>query len=217
MHFSVSIESNLVCVTCELDSYDPADLGLIVGRASHLAASFLDLLSFAVGISLTLSLDTLLLPDNRVVPLVNAPMGLRILCTSFDLTSDSYFDVLTMLLADPKLATALNDLIAGVGSHRQAQINCARAIEGLRALMSPGETSRARAWEVFRQNLRVDERYISLILTASTQARHGHFQDSGPAITAVVERSWVLMDRYFAFARGGYKPLSEQAFPVLTG
>lgn len=217
MHFSVSIESNLVCVTCELDSYDPADLGLIVGRASHLASSFLDLLSFAVGISLTLLLDTLVLPDNRVAPLVNAPRGLGILCTSFDLTSDSYFDVLATLLTEPELATALNDLIVGVGSHRQAQINCARAIEGLRALMSPGETSRAKAWETFRKILRVDEGYISLILTTSTQARHGHFQNSEPAITAVVERAWVLMNRYFAFARGGYKPLPEQDFPVLTG
>jgi len=145
MRFRVSIDSNLVCITCELERYDPSHLGQMLGRASLLAGSFLDLISFSQGIALTLSLDTLILPDDKVAPLVNNPQGLAHLCKAFSLSGESYFDVLTMVMAEPSLATALDDLIAGIGSHRQAQINCARAIEGVRGMMNSADTSRPRA------------------------------------------------------------------------
>jgi hypothetical protein len=111
----------------------------------------------------------------------------------------------------------LHDLIAGISMPYHARIVCARAVEGIRELMSKPNSNTKQAWQHFRDTLRLDRTYVDPITDISKDSRHGKFVHiHGDEENEIIPRSWRIMDRFFEFRkRGGVDSLPVERFPIL--
>jgi hypothetical protein len=176
-----------------------------------------DLISFSNGWSLRFVMEILIDPEGQLSAPVNLHPALSPLCTSFNFLDGSYAQVLKLVMSDPSLFIALNDLIVSLESGHLLPINCARAVEGLRNSLAPPEMSRKQGWVYFRETLRVDESYLTMITDTSTGPRHGDRTFiPGTTTGEIVRRSWVLMNRFLEFRKRGSIPFPAEDFPVLT-
>lgn len=123
----------------------------------------------------------------------------------------------TLLMAEPAVWEALHDLTQSLSRRHNTVINCARAVDGLKHLVSPGAKP-GKAWENLRNVLNMDQAYSEAISKASSGPRHGNRGPiSGEVQTLVIQRSWTIMDRYFQYRLRNSGPLREPDFPLLTG
>jgi hypothetical protein len=122
-----------------------------------------------------------------------------------------------MITGDKAMTVALNDLILAQPPNL-AKINCARAIEGIRHIIAGQETDRDKAWLIMREALKVDKRYLYLIIGNSFARRHGESTIiEEKTIQEILRRSWIIMDRFFHYRLHGDIPLSIDQFPLLSG
>jgi len=123
-----------------------------------------------------------------------------------------------LVVADPALFQALDDLIVSITLPHHSPVNCARAVEGLRHLIAAPGASASQAWEQMRDALRLDRTFLQLITDTSTAPRHGNrAYIPGATTTETVRRSWIVMDRFLAYRKRGNTPRPVAEFPVLTG
>lgn len=200
-------------------------------RALDLTRAAVDLLAFATGQGLVVVLDHFTNPDGRISPLMFENGSLAPLCTAFRIaTSDdtSFREVSRLVMADPNMFMALNDLIAAITYPHQAPVNCARAMEAVRNCITPPadpppakpreqSAERDKAWARMRQALCVDETYLRDITNTSVGPRHGHRKSiPGPQITTILEKSWQVMDRFLEYRKRGDKDLPQSEFATLS-
>lgn len=231
--FSTTIRNAFVEIVCDLNRYEPGLVSELHKRALDLSRAAVDLVSFATGYGLVVVLDGFAGPDGRRTPLAVHNPELAPLCTAFRLktTVDAGFaEMCRLVMSDPGLFMALNDLIAAITYPHQAAVNCARAVESIRNHITPPadpppakpreqREERDKAWERMRQALRVDETYLRDVTNTSLGPRHGNRKAiPGTQITAVVEKSWRIMDRFLEYRKRGNKDLpATDDFPTLTG
>jgi hypothetical protein len=214
--FTIQIQNSVLYVNCHLSRFEKSELGKIFSRARDFARVSVDLISFSTGRPLSLTFETLIDPDGRLSAPIAEEKTLPPLCTSYSLQDASYPQVLQLVASSPPLFMALNDLIVAITVSGQSAINCARAIEGLRNMMVTPQTSRKDAWSIFRQNLHVEEAYLTLITDTSTGPRHGDRTSvPGTTLAEILRRSWILMNRFIEYEKRGSKPLPEVEFPLL--
>ncbi len=217
MDFTVQIQDSKVSVECQVNRYQDDDLPHLHMRAIDLARAAIDIFCFANGWGLTIWLDTFIKPDGAEQFLVSQMPQLAPLCTAFNLapTGGQVEDVWKLVVSEPAIFMALNDLIAGITWPHFAPVNCARAIEGLRVLMVP-TTDRKQAWPIFQTNLNIERDYREYVTDISTGPRHGDraFIPS-TLVTETITRSWVIMNRFLEFRKGGNRPLPLADFPLL--
>jgi hypothetical protein len=218
MCFALRIENSTVSVKCKLNRFNDADIHPIYIRALDLARGAVDLVAFAAGVGLTVTLDTFINPDGGSTPILLKDDRLSTLCTAFRINAPdgAFVHVLTLVLKEPSLFMALNDLITAITLPHHAPTNCARAIERLRNLIAPNR-SRKNGWSDLRQSLQIDRNYLEFITTHSEGPRHGDpTHIPGTVTTEVTRRSWVIMNRFLEFRKRGGSPLSISEFPMLT-
>jgi hypothetical protein len=218
--FTAIIDKSAITVECVVDSYDPANSSLLLIRAFQYVRGIVDCLAFSWGLGLTVMFDSLVDPmgENRHVEFANP--NLSALATTFPLSSSSsphvFLEMYQVVLNDPELFLAMNDLILAISVPGHVAVSCARAVEGLRAMIIPSDETRLRAWEIFRHVLNIERSYIDYITTASVSGRHGSKynipQDNG----IILERSWVIMNRFLAFRKGNNMPLPIDRYPLLS-
>jgi hypothetical protein len=215
--YVVSIEESQITVECFLDRYEERFQMLLYARSIDLARAALDVACFSQGFIVTAIIDTCENPDGTVSRLFIQDSDLSPLCTAYGVDRRSLLSALEMILPNPALHLALNDLIAGHANLHNAAINSARCIEGLRALMAPAGTSRSDAWALMRANLRLEKSYPEFVTTLSQAPRHGDrsaipWYDSREAL----RRGWTIMNRYLEFRKRGEHPLPADEFPLLS-
>ena len=138
------------------------------------------------------------------------------LCKSFSLDNPDFHDTLSTFLHDPHLSWALRDLIEANTLPNHASINCARAVEALRVLMTGADTPRSKAWGEFQEALRLSREFREYITDVSTAPRHGNRAPIGSDVTnEITRRAWLIMDRYIVYKKRGSQPLPESEFPLL--
>jgi hypothetical protein len=143
--------------------------------------------------------------------------------TAFDVspqnTSSNNYDAMYRLtISDPSLLMAISDLVSAISNPNDVPINCGRAIDGIRVMMCPPRLKRAKGWPIMREKLNLGEDYLLLITDTSTGPRHGDRTFiSGDIVTNVMNRSWIIMNRYLEFRKRGEQPLSLAEFPLLVG
>jgi hypothetical protein len=221
--FAIRITKSVVEVDCEIGRYRDEYLANLHMRAFDLARVCVDLSAFSTGHSLSVYFHTFAKPDGTVSPLLFTNPALAKECTVFKANpvtpkeKKNFENVITMVMSEPGLFMALNDLIQANSLPHHGPANCARVVEGLRTLMSPG-IERAKAWLIFRENLNTDEKYLSFITGYSTGPRHGDRAHISGAITIeIVTRTWVIMNRYLEFKNRGSTQLLLKEFPLLQG
>lgn len=131
LKFEIQIVQSAITVKCETNRFNGADdIGYIWQRAFDLVRSAVDLISFADGRGLTVVLDGIIDPVGVGSNLIAEDITLKALVTAIHL--DKNFDeIWRIVLSDPAIFQALNDLVVGISVPHLSVINCARAVEGL--------------------------------------------------------------------------------------
>jgi hypothetical protein len=212
MTFHVRIEDGSVAIDCDVSRFDEsAHLVPLFMRASDIARATVDLAAFAIGQALTVILETFTDPSGAVVQLAARHPSLAPRATAARPGTPDFDKILQYVLAEPPLFMALQDLIEAVSAPHRAELNCARAIGALRPYFGlPGGSPEA-AGLALRENLQVTKAYVSRI----TQYGDRPHVPATP-ITDVIDRAWIVMNRFLEYRKRGGQPLPLSEFPLLT-
>jgi hypothetical protein len=218
--FKIGVQSNLVDVQCTLEEYDPSLLDRIYLRAFDLVSAPIDLLSFAKGYGLTVVIEKFVDDKGAMSAFVTHDPHLAQLCTVFNLDSPThqpdFNNVLTLAMSDWRIIHMLRELVDTITEPHIASKNCARAIEGLRNIISDNP-NRSVAWKEMRDALNISESYIRPITEISVGTRHGHHDHiPGPVLRDVTARSWTIMNRFLEMKKRGQSSLLTSEFPLLN-
>ena len=223
INFAVQIKNSVITVDCDINRFEDDDLASLYMRVHDIVQASVNLVAFAGGFGPVVSLHTLIKPDGTPVPLLILDKKLPPLCTAFGINSESpdtnasFNVVYKLVLQEPALLMALNDLIVAITAPHQAAVNCARAIEGIRHMISPPGTPTKDTWVIMRDNLRLDRSYIELITDTSAAPRHGdRTHIPGSIVTVICERAWVIMNRFLEYRKRGNQQLPTSEFPLLV-
>jgi hypothetical protein len=126
-------------------------------------------------------------------------------------------EILGLVMREPALFMALNDLIHAVSTPHMTPANCGRVVDGLRKLVAPNMDPK-QGWPIFQKTINADELYLTFISEHSKEPRHGgHVRIDGPTTTEIARRTWAIMNRFLEFRKRGNLPLPLADFPVLRG
>lgn len=191
-------------------------LGDLYRRALDLTQAMVDILGFAKGISLSVTFDTVS-HDDKEAPVAICWPDVAKFCTAYSVESD-FAEILKLVIEEPPLFVALNDLNSAMSLHHLSPVNFARAVEAIRVMIAGANIGVSASWVKMHEALRVDEAYLKLITSTSAPKRHGdHKRVEGETVAAVSERAWRVMDRFIAYRRRGNTPLPDAEFPMLAG
>jgi hypothetical protein len=217
--FRVKIENSVVTVECDIEEYDRKFLPEIHKRGSDIARATANMAAFATGYGLVVMLDKLVEPSGTTVPAYrseNIPPSFR---TAFNLdpaTSAEFDSAFRIVLAEPSIFIALDDLIKAVTSTHTQLADCGRVVDRIRRIIAP-TLDGTRAWEEMHRALNVARPYQEWISKQSTGSRHG---DStfvpGDICSESLRRTWAIMNRCIEYRKRGNKPLTPPDFPQLV-
>ena len=220
---STKLENSVIDIEFEMQAFSGADqLASMAIRAWDLARLVVDLISFQQGWGLSVILDTLVMPAGLTSTFMPKDERLAQFSTAIQPSGTppiNNFDVCyRLIVAEPPLFMALNDLIVSITLPHHGAVNCARAVEGLRVLMTSPAIDRKQAWPIFQTNLNIDRAYREYVTGTSTGPRHGdRAHIPGPIVMEVVKRSWIIMNRFLEYRKRGSVQLPLPEFPLLTG
>jgi len=214
------IAASHVDIECSVNRFAQGDLESIHKIALDLTKALVNLYDFATGIGHSVIFEAFIDPSGSRSILCPMDMRLAPLCTAFTIKpgvgNTSFNEVLNIVLREPPLFMALNELVEAVTQSHVAPVNCARAVERLRHLVAPG-IERKESWTHFRNSLQIGRDYIEFVTTHSTGVRHGDPQFiRGEITTEVTRRAWIVMNRFLEFRKRGNRPLPESEFPLLA-
>ncbi|PQJ11958.1 hypothetical protein CJD36_009200 [Flavipsychrobacter stenotrophus] len=217
MNFDIKIEQNLIVADCSLSAYEQADLVFVYIRAIDLVRAAVNILAYAHGVGFTVVLDEVLEDNGVRKPYVSIDTSLPQLFTAFDTHSPNWYgEIVNIVCTEPAVFMALDDLIVSIALPHHSTVNCARAVEGLRKLLAPN-LSEKQQWDNMHSVLNTSKAYVFMITDNSKSGRHGdRVRIEGEITTEVTRRAWVIMNRFFAFRKGGNLPLSQIDYPILT-
>src|SRR5271170_4318164 len=100
-----------------------------------IARATVNLVSFSTGITLTVIFDQFIYANGDVMPFAIQDPDRPALCTAFTTAPIGepihLGDVTKLILSEPALFLALDDLATASSLHHLTTVNCARSIEGL--------------------------------------------------------------------------------------
>lgn len=210
--FTLAILDGTVSVECEVDSFSPDDVSHLANQAGDLARAAVDLLSFIHGWGLSVHLDTIIEPDDSEHTSMNKIEKFNGLCTAY--SHEDIGDMYQMLFMEPAVARCLNDLIIAVSVPHAAPINCARVIDGIRELISPGKRKGPAGWLALQEALNCEEAYLQFISKTSTGPRHASpAWINSQTQEELIARSWTIMNRFLELKKRKLTklPMSELA------
>jgi len=203
-------------VTVDVTTDGAFHLGDLYRRALDLTQAMVDILGFAKGISLVVIFDTVA-HDGKEAPVAICWPDVAKFCTAYSVEAD-FAEILRLVIEEPPLFVALNDLNTAMTHHHLSPVNFARAVEAIRVMIAGPGAGVAASWVKMRETLRVDEAYLKLITSTSAPKRHGdHKRVEGETVATVSERAWRVMDRFIAYRRAGNTPLPAAEFAMLEG
>lgn len=220
---NIRIENSAVDVQCITGRFGADTLSQVYKIAYDLARAVVNLFVFASGITLSVVFDQFIDPNGVLSAFALQDFSRVPLCTAFSVASTDptqttvmMGDMTKLVFAEPALFLALDDLITATTLHHLIIINSARSIEALRHAMAPAGMSRNDAWELFRSNLKMSKEYLRLITDNSQSGRHGENKFvPGETCAEIINRSWIIMNRFLEFRKRGNQPLPESEFPML--
>ena len=214
LRYVISVQNSVVNIRCTAEQYDPdGNHSLYTTRGLEITRSILDPLAFAQGIGLFVLLEDLITPSGLVKQILPQNAPLQRLATAF---KDDFEGAQRIVMGEPELYLAMNELIVAITLPGQIEINCGRAIEGLRKIMVPVDPKRKLGWAEMQDKLNLERSYIEYVTNASTSPRHGDRRGiSQQAAQELLERAWTIMNRFVEYRKRDSQKLPPQEFPVL--
>jgi hypothetical protein len=210
----VEINNSQIHVTIHLNKYAPEQIRVLYNFAFDVARTAVELVAFTKGWGLSVELSKFVGPDGTRELGVLMYENLSPLCTSYDL-ANGFEEIWAIVQGDKELFGILNDLIASITFPHVSVVNCARAIDGIRNLIS----TKKNDWSSMHKALRIDTAYLRFISEHSKGPRHGNrgYVD-GPTVNIILERSWIVMNRFLEYKKRNCTDLPEsEDFPILKG
>jgi len=215
MTFHVRIQDSLIIIDCDVNKFDESShLVPLFMRAYDIAKASIDLAAFATGDGLSAVLDTFTDAAGTSIPLAAQRPSLGNYATAVRLGTGDFDTLLQIVLAEPPLFMALRDLIEAVSSPQRAGVNCARAMRNLWPYFARSGGSHEATGLALRDNLQVSWTYVRTITQTSTRADETHIPPE--MMTDVIERAWIVMNRFLEYRKRGGQPLPLSEYPLLT-
>jgi hypothetical protein len=218
MTFSFRIHESDVRVECDVNRYKPDDFIPVYMRAFDLVRGAVDLACFSTGIGATVTLDAFIGPDGVQLAILSRDERLASICTAFTLgppPNPDFAAALNIVLGNPSLFMAMNDLITAITLPHHSSVTCARTLERLRHIIAPGQDPKP-GWEALQNNLNLEKSYVQFVTKYSIGPRHGDPEHiPGVVTTELTKRTWVIMNRFLEFRKRGNIPLPIAEFPMM--
>jgi hypothetical protein len=212
--FDLSIKDSVIKISCYTESAKAQ--GDYRFRAEFVVRTAVTLFGFQNAFGVSFDLDTMI-DANGELHLVGTQNAFLIpLCTAYD-ASANFSGAFSLINSDHNLVMALGDLVDAVKNTSDAPINLARAIDGIRKMIAPGEPIEEQ-WRIMRERLRIDRAYLQPITDISRDPRHGRRKSfTADQIHEIFIRCWTIMNRYLEYLKANRSELPEHKFPLLTG
>jgi hypothetical protein len=221
VEMQVRILHSEVTVTCHYEgALRQEHLSAVYVRALDVVRATVDLLSFSIGRGLIVILDHVKDRFGTCTEISPEEQPLGVLCTAYGLDAarfPKFLEVYKVVLEEPAIFMALNDLVAAITYPHHGPVNCGRAVEGIRHLMGPG-LPRKQQWPIMNDRLRLTSGYSEFIMEHAKAGRHGdRTHVPGATVREAVHRSWTIMNRFLEYKkRGGQAPLPLAEFAELS-
>jgi hypothetical protein len=214
---STSVKDSIITVTCHSEKFSHENMVYYYMRALDLARGMVDVTAFSLGMGLSVhifkykvegeSLERfLLLEDKTLPPLVK----------SYDMKNIR--DITQIVMSNPAIFMAMNDLILAITLPHHSPVNCARAVEGIRHLIAGSDIKAEDQWNLMRTALNVDKAYLKMLTDTSANPRHGNREHIIGSLTReITQRAWIIMDRFLQYKKGNDKALTSPEYPLLVG
>ena len=166
--------------------------------------------------------ETLILPDGHPHEIQFADPSLPPLCTAYNVglaDENNFLSLLRMVIAEPNLFLALNDLIETMIFPHVALVNCGRVIDGIRRMITPPGSglSRTQEWLAMHSALNISRTYQEWISEKSSGPRHADRSfEPESVVREVQQRTWAIMNRFLEYRKRGNTLLPIANFPLLT-
>jgi hypothetical protein len=215
---SVNVTESVIKLKCETNhAASEAEENQIRFRALASVRAMTGSASFIAGLGITPVLTTMLRPDGTEMPVDFKYTSLEQLVTAFDLSAQGFVGLCLMIGNDLNLLFVFNDLVDSIAHPLQAIVNCGRALEGIRLLMSPNVTSKPEQWRIMQEKLNIARSYRELVTEQSQGPRHADRTGvTDVTFQTSLERTWTIMNRYLEFRKRGEIPLTAPEFDLLA-
>jgi hypothetical protein len=217
--FRVKIVDSNITVECDLERYDDRYLSELYKRATDLARACVNLVAFETGFGLIAMIEVIELPDGTlkathrkesIPPEARSAYGL-------DAARAAEFDqVFKLVIQEPPLFMALDDLIRSITEQHTSAANCGRVVDRIRRIIAPSLDG-AAAWQEMHKALNISRDYQEWVSKQSTGTRHGDSTFVPGAISSeAIHRTWAVLNRFFEYRKRGSRPLTPPDFPELV-
>ena len=211
-----SVDNSIVAVDCYFTPLVANHVSVIFPFVLTATRARIDLAAFHRGVGAIVTFDWMKDHNGTISNVAIAQSDLSVRCTSFD-SNNNYHEIRAMAEQDEAMSLAINDLILAQTSMNTAELNCARAIEGIRNIVAGQGVHPDIAWPRLRERLNINEQYLRLITKNSIPRRHGQFSPIDEELQhEILRRSWTIMDRFFHYRLRGDTQLPVNEFPLLV-
>jgi hypothetical protein len=223
MDASVTITKAIIEVKCESNLFGTVNYDSHVHfRAMDAAKAVVATYAYARGLGLSAIIESVIKPDGVKYKFEEKRPELGDLVTAFGSISNEghgridLAGMLSIIFSDPLIGVVFTDLVSSLTAPQHAPINCARAVEAIRTLMTPANADRKQGWPVMRENLNLDQAYLSFVTDQSRGPRHGDMKSVDFAdVRETEKRAWIVMNRFLEFKKRGERKLPLVDFPLL--
>ncbi|AUC94684.1 hypothetical protein CWS35_10720 [Bradyrhizobium sp. SK17] len=218
--YHISIVDSAIEVLCYFDNRTPAHPYELWQQCLLIVQGLVDLIAFQMGAGAITIIDRWINDQGVEDGFALADPILKPVCTSFG-QDERFSRVANLIMIEPAIMSALNDLVIANVIVTQCLINTARAVETIRVLIAgPTEKSdeRKKAWELMQKVLNVSQPYVEYVTKNSFAPRHGNqIAVVARTVHESRRRAWTIMDRFLHYRLRGNQPLPLVWFPMLTG
>lgn len=155
---TISVDNSGVVVDCRFDKLIPHYESIVHVHATIAARSLVDLIAFSLGCGITLIFDEIQNVKGERGTFAFHDPKLGELCTSVN--QATFRKMIALIMNDSASYMALNDLICSMSTPLTSLINCARAVEGIRHVVSRPITEPKKQWPIMRDKLNISSPYI---------------------------------------------------------
>jgi hypothetical protein len=175
-----------------------------------------NLLTIKSGEGLSVVLEEIIEPSGKMSPIHLKEREFTRHITAFD--QANFEQVAIIVMSDRNLLLLLRDFTEGMRQSYIGTIGIARAMDGICHAFVPEGKKRRDGWDPMRAALNASENYVKSITKLSEGPRHADWKSQGLSEIEgrkIIERGWIILNRFLEYKTRTNQPLPLSEFPLL--